>query len=269
MLYPFLVSPLQTPIPSPITLPLWGCSCFTALAFFYSETSVLHRTKGLPSHWCQIKPLQLPQSFPLFPAFRSLCSVQYLALSICICIGQDLVEPQRRKLYQAPVSKHILASAIVSRFGVCMWDGSPVGTVSWWPFFQTLLHSLSLYFLYIGAVLGSNFGDGCVVPFLNWRAMPNIWIRCLISTGSPSPLWGISANFIPVGSSCFPGIWDFLVATPSSLSTNRYLSAIFWSSVHLLQLLPYLIISLFSPPPLLHPSPSHHLLPLIILSPST
>jgi hypothetical protein len=31
----------------------------------------------------------------------------------------------RRQLYQAPVSKHLLASTIVS--GNCIWDGSPVG----------------------------------------------------------------------------------------------------------------------------------------------
>ena len=45
----------------------------------------------------------------------------------------------------APVSKHSLASAIVSGFGVCIWDGSPGGTVSGWPFLQFLLHTLSLY----------------------------------------------------------------------------------------------------------------------------
>ena len=78
-------------------------------------------------------------------------SIGVLVLSsivgICICIGQDLAEPLRRQLYQAPVSKHFLASAIVSGFGVCMWDGSPGGAVSGWPFLQSLLHALSLYFL--------------------------------------------------------------------------------------------------------------------------
>jgi hypothetical protein len=36
-------------------------------------------------------------------------------------------EPLRRQLYQAPVSKHFLASTIVSGFGVCIWDGFPGG----------------------------------------------------------------------------------------------------------------------------------------------
>jgi hypothetical protein len=63
---------------------------------------------------------------PLTPPLGSLCSVQWLALSICTCIGQDLKDPLRRQLYQAPVSKH-LASAIVYGFGVCMRDGFPDG----------------------------------------------------------------------------------------------------------------------------------------------
>jgi hypothetical protein len=32
-----------------------------------------------------------------------LCSVWWLAESICICIGQTLVEPLRGQLYQAPI----------------------------------------------------------------------------------------------------------------------------------------------------------------------
>jgi hypothetical protein len=49
--------------------------------------------------------------------------------------------------YQAPVSKHSLAFSIVSQFGVCIWDGPPGGEVSGWPFLQSRVHTLSLYFL--------------------------------------------------------------------------------------------------------------------------
>jgi hypothetical protein len=45
-------------------------------------------------------------------------------VSFCICIGQDLAELLRRQLYQVLVSKHFLASATVSGFGVYMWDVS-------------------------------------------------------------------------------------------------------------------------------------------------
>jgi hypothetical protein len=55
--------PLCTPpIPSPLPLPLWGCSptppahsYLTTLAFPFAGASSLHRTKGLHSYWCQIK----------------------------------------------------------------------------------------------------------------------------------------------------------------------------------------------------------------------
>jgi hypothetical protein len=55
------------------------------------------------------------------------------------CISQALAGPLRRLLYQATVSKILLASAIVSGFGGCLWDGSPGGAVSGWPFLQSLL----------------------------------------------------------------------------------------------------------------------------------
>ena len=94
--------------------------------------------------------LQIP-SAPLVPAptppLGTLSSVQCLAVSIRLCICQALAEPLRRQPYQAPVSNHFWASTIASRFGVCVWDGSPDGAVSGWPFLQSLLHTLSLYFL--------------------------------------------------------------------------------------------------------------------------
>jgi hypothetical protein len=46
-------------------------------------------------------------------------------MSIHFCISQALAEPLRRQLYQAPVSKHLLASTTVSGFDDCIWDGSP------------------------------------------------------------------------------------------------------------------------------------------------
>ena len=61
---------------------------------------------------------------------RSPCSDWWLALSIRIFIGKALAKPLGRQLYQAPTSKHFLASAIVSEFGGCIWDGSPGGAVS-------------------------------------------------------------------------------------------------------------------------------------------
>jgi hypothetical protein len=75
------------------------------------------------------------------------CSAQWLAASICLCTCQVLAEPLRRQLYQAPVSMNFLESTIVSVFGDYIWDESPGGAVSGWPFLQSLLHTLSPYLL--------------------------------------------------------------------------------------------------------------------------
>jgi hypothetical protein len=47
----------------------------------------------------------------------------------------------------ASISKHFPGSTIVSWFGGCIWDGSPGGAVSGWPFQWSLLHTLFPYFL--------------------------------------------------------------------------------------------------------------------------
>jgi hypothetical protein len=59
-----------------------------------------------------------PSVLPLIPPLESPGSVQWLSVSICICLSQVLTEPLRGQPYQAPVCKHILASAIMSGFGV-------------------------------------------------------------------------------------------------------------------------------------------------------
>jgi hypothetical protein len=60
----------------------------------------------------------------LAPPLGTLCSVQWMAVSLYFCICQALAEPLRIELCQAPVSKHLLAFTIVSGFGNCIWDGS-------------------------------------------------------------------------------------------------------------------------------------------------
>jgi hypothetical protein len=88
-----------------------------------------------------------PWVLSLVPSLETLCSIQWMAVNIHFCICQALAEPLMRELYQAPVSKHLLASTIVSGFGNCIWDGSPGGTVTRWPFLHFLFQPLSLYFL--------------------------------------------------------------------------------------------------------------------------
>jgi hypothetical protein len=85
-----------------------------------------------------------PWLLSLAPPLGTLCSAQWLAESIHLCICQALAKPLRRQLYQAPVMKHLLASTIISGVGNCRWDGSSGGGVSGWPFLQSLLHTLSV-----------------------------------------------------------------------------------------------------------------------------
>ena len=59
-----------------------------------------------------------PSVLPLTLPLGSAGSVRWLAVSICVCISQVLVESLREQPYQAPVGKRFLASEIVSGFGV-------------------------------------------------------------------------------------------------------------------------------------------------------
>jgi hypothetical protein len=93
----------------------------------------------IPSSPSDLSSLTSPLGIP--------CSVQWLAVSIHLCICQALAEPLRGQLYLAPVSKYFLATTMVSGFVDCIWDGSPGGAVSGWPFLQSLIHALSLYLL--------------------------------------------------------------------------------------------------------------------------
>jgi hypothetical protein len=47
-------------------------------------------------------------------------SVQWLAVSICLCICKALAGLLRRQPFQAPFSMHILISTILSEFGNCL-----------------------------------------------------------------------------------------------------------------------------------------------------
>jgi hypothetical protein len=71
-----------------------------------------------------------PSVLSLTPLLETMCSVQWLAVSICLCIYKALARPLKRQPYQAAFSMQFLASTILSGFGNCIWDESPGGTVS-------------------------------------------------------------------------------------------------------------------------------------------
>jgi hypothetical protein len=82
-----------------------------------------------------VPPMGMQTSSPpwvlyLAPSLGTLCSIQWMAVSIHFCISKAQAEPLKSQVYQAPVSKLLLASTIVSAFSDCIWDGSPGGAVS-------------------------------------------------------------------------------------------------------------------------------------------
>jgi hypothetical protein len=116
MLYPLLVSFLQTHYPIPPYPTSMGVlphphthSSLTALAFLYTGASTLHRTKGLHSHWCQIRPLQLLQSFPQLlywgPCAQTDGWLQAL-VSVLVRIWQSLSGDSHIRLPSASTSWH-------------------------------------------------------------------------------------------------------------------------------------------------------------------
>ena len=100
-------------------------------------------TMLLPPRGC--KPPQFLQSLLQLFYLGPPNSVQWLAVSICLCICQALANPLRRQPYQSSISKHFPASTIVSGFCGCIWDEFPGGAVSGWLFLQSLLHTMSPY----------------------------------------------------------------------------------------------------------------------------
>ena len=68
------------------------------------------------------------------PPLGTLYSVQWLDVSICLCICQALAESLRRQLHQAPLSKHFLSptmvSGLVTVYGMNPQVGQPLDGLS-------------------------------------------------------------------------------------------------------------------------------------------
>ena len=74
-----------------------------------------------------LQTLSDPWVLSLALPLGTLCSVQWMPVSIHFCISQALAESLKRQLHQSPVSKLWLASPIVSGLGGCWWAESQVG----------------------------------------------------------------------------------------------------------------------------------------------
>ena len=111
---------------------IWG---WGVLAGLYCLSSYGLKTPSAPSVLFLTTPLGIP------------CSVPWLAASIHLCICHVLAEVLGIQIYQIPVSKHFSTPIIVSAFSDCIWDRFLGRAVSGWPFLQSLIHTLSPYFL--------------------------------------------------------------------------------------------------------------------------
>ena len=72
----------------------------------------------------ELKTPSAPWILSLASPLAALCFIQCMTVSIHFCICQALAESLGRQLYQAHVSKLLLASTIVS--GIGKWDRFPV-----------------------------------------------------------------------------------------------------------------------------------------------
>jgi len=82
----------------------------------------------------------------------------------------------------------------------CIWDGSPSGAVSGWPFLQSLLHSLSLYFL-LWVILFSLLRRNEESTF----GLPSSWASY---EGIPSYLFTFRCSFLGIPSFCANFHWS-------------------------------------------------------------
>ena len=91
-----------------------------------------------------LQPSSAPSVLSLTPSLGTLCSVQWVAVSIYLCICQALAEPLRRQLYQASVNQHLLASTLLSGSVTVYWVDPQVGLSLDFLFFS-LCSTLCLY----------------------------------------------------------------------------------------------------------------------------
>jgi hypothetical protein len=134
------------------------------------------QTSSTPSVSSPTPPLETPPH-----------SVKWLDASTPLSICQALAETLRRQLYQVLVSKHFTASPIVSRFGVCIWDGFPGREVSA-PHFVSIfppvgilfpfLRSAEVSILWTSFFLSFMWSVNCILGILSFRAN----IHLLVST---------------------------------------------------------------------------------------
>jgi cytochrome bd-type quinol oxidase subunit 2 len=140
--------------------------------------------------------LQSPSAPPVLPPLGTPCSIQCLVARICFCIYQALAEHLRRQLYQVLVGMHFLALAIVSVFGVCIWDGWIPKRSSLWMAFSSV--SAAHFVRVLAPVI-------TLLLLLRRTKAPTLWCFFLVSF-----MWSVN---------CILGIPSFCANVHVSVST--------------------------------------------------
>ena len=105
-------------------------------------------------------------------------SIEIPNLCPMICLSQLLIGPLRGPPCQAPACKHISnASVIMLGISAHPWARSQVGTVTEWPFFESLLHFFCPCISFGQEQFWvNNIKDG-------WWPHPSTWGSCLFAGG--------------------------------------------------------------------------------------
>jgi hypothetical protein len=75
-----------------------------------------------------------PSVRTLTPLLGTLRLVQWLAANVNLCICKGSGRSSQETAIAGSFQHEVLDSTIVSGFGNCIWNESPDGTVSGWPF---------------------------------------------------------------------------------------------------------------------------------------
>ena len=129
----------------------------------------------------------------LAPPLGTPCSVQWLPASIRLYFSGSDRASQEKTISGS--CQHILLGIHNSD---CIWDESPGGAVSGWPFLQSLLHTFSQYFLSI------------LFPLLKRIKEPTLWSSFFLSF-----MWSVN---------CFLGVPSFWVNIHISVSAYHVCS---------------------------------------------
>jgi hypothetical protein len=158
----------------------------------------------------------------LAPLLGTLCSAQWMIVSIHFCICQALAKALRRQLLSG-FCQQALVSICHSGFGGCLWYGSPSGALSVYMIvtsnsalnFVSVTHSMDILFLLLRRSLSFWAKIEWTWDSVNLRfwVFQNSWQSSFLR--DPDPVWPSSCDaailkYWDPGHATLPGKWYLL-----------------------------------------------------------